>query len=61
LIASVLKKEREKGKEVLIKRKRKSRTNKKKNKERKGSKEKNSEVLASFCGLVVSCFVVCLN
>ena len=60
MIASVLKK-REKGKEVLIKRKRKRRTNKKKTKKEKAAKKKNSEVLASFCGLVVSCFVVCLN
>ena len=45
MIASVLKK-REKGKEVLIKRKRKSGTDKKKE-TKKRKKEKKSEVLAS--------------
>jgi F0F1-type ATP synthase assembly protein I len=54
------KKHKEKGKEVVKKEKKKSHQQEKRKKETKGNEEKNSEVLASFCGLMVSCILVCL-
>ena len=58
-LATILKKEhKEKGKEVLKKRKEKAAPT---NKKEKATKKKNSEMLASFCGLVVNHIVVCLN
>jgi len=52
-------KTKEKGKEVLKKEKKK--LHEQKRKKEKATKKKHSKVLASFCGLVVSCIVVCLN